>query len=406
MRLALDELHELGQILTDALTPASATLLPEQREIILRAAREADQGGWIIRLGLHRIPWRRWQVPIAAAAAIMLAAVLFVMNHDRGRHPTPGHVSATKDPASGQPGQNPGSLPAPGPVDAGNAGKPPAAPAVVADPSSGLATADDFPALRVRGFVTAAVSPTLELPVHAGDASLGWITQSILTDRRLPSRNAVRIEEILNHFKLRPDGPSVIARQPASNWHPDDRSPGSSTHAATVATETMACPWQPSATLAIISIRGNPYSDCDVKAVFRANPATISHYRLLGFAPVAGQPQAPLPTRVAAQSSTTLVLEFQPAAATAADFGRIEWSVNGQVAESLTLSPPVEDQAPSADARFAALICTFAQWLADDPATIIDDDMLAALARQNAAAPTLPNDRIDFLNLIERALKL
>ena len=56
----------------------------------------------------------------------------------------------------------------------------------------------------------------------------------------------------------------------------------------------------------------------------------------------------------------------------ATDFGKIEWSVNGQAAESLALRPPDADQEPSADARFAALVCTFAQWLANDPATTID----------------------------------
>ena len=405
LRMALDELFDLRQILTDTLAPGSDTLLPAQRESILRAAREADQGGTMVLSEPRRMSWHRWQVPLAAAATITLAAILLVLNHDRWRHPPLTHAAATKDLAPGPAAHKPSSLPAPGPADAGGSNNPsglsPAA------PSAGLASTDDFPALRVRGVVTVAACPTLELPVHAGDASLGWITQAILTDRRLPPRDAVRIEEILKHFTLRPNGPSVVARQPASNWHPDDRSLGTSTYAATIATETMACPWQPSASLVIVSIRGNPYSDCDVKAMFRANPATVSRYRLLGFAPLAHQPQVPLPTRLPAQSSTTLVLQIESTAnAATADFGRIEWSVNGQAAESLTLMPPDGDQAPSADARFAALVCTFAQWLVNDPATTIDNDMLAALARQNAATPSLPADRADFLTLIERALKL
>jgi len=406
-RLALDELLELQQFLTDTLAPGTDTLLPVQRETILRTAREADHGGTLFSVDFRRIAWRRWRTPMAAAAAIALAAILLVTNHARWRHPALSHARATKDLIPGQTEHPSSSLPAPGPVDAGNSDHSPVSPTTLPATTEGLADTAGFPALRVRGVVTAAVSPTLELPVHAGDASLGWITQVILTDRRLPSRDAVRLEEILNHFKLRPDGPSVVARQPASNWHPDDRSLGTSTHAATIAAETMACPWQPSASLVIVSIRGNPFSDCDIKAVFRANPAKVSRYRLLGFAPVAGQPQVPLPTRLTAQSSTTLVLQIESATnAATTDFGRIEWSVNGQSAESLTLRPPDVDQEPSADARFAALVCTFAQWLVNDPAATIDNDMLAALARQNAAAPSLPTDRADFLNLIERALKL
>ena len=405
LRLALDDLLEIRQALTDTLAPGTDTLSPAQRETILRAARDADRGGAVFLLDPRQWAWRRWQIPLAAAAVITLAAILLVPNHDRRRHPELGHVAATELLASGPQEPDFRTLPAPGPADADGSANP-------AAPSAGLASANDFPALRVRGGVTVAACPTLELPVQAGDASLGWITRAILTDHRLPRHDAVRLEEILNHFKLRPDGSSVVVRQPASNWHPDDRSLGTSTHAATIATETMACPWQPSASLVLVSIRGNPFSDCAVKAVFRANPAAVSRYRLLGFAQVVGQPQAPLPTRLPAQSGTTLVLEIQPAANAASpttsttDFGRSEWSANDQPAESLTLSPPDDNHEPSADARFAALVCTFAQWLTNDPSATIDMDMLAALARQNAAAPSLPADRADFLNLIDRALKL
>ena len=116
-----------------------------------------------------------------------------------------------------------------------------------------------------------------------------------------------------------------------------------------------------------------------------------------------GQPHTSLPTRLPAQSATSLVLEIDPSAATG-DLGSIEWSINDQAAAAVTLTRH-GDLEPSDDARFAALVCTFAQWLAGDAAAIIDRDLLAALARETAST-TLPADRADFLTLIEQALKL
>ena len=409
LRQAFEELFELRRLLTETLTPGTGSLLPAQRQAILRTAREVDQSGTGDASAPRRISWQRWRAPLAAAAAIALAAIGSMVMHHNWRHPSRAQVAAAKALVPAPADHHPHTLPAPGPADSGTSAKPPDNPVAA---TAGLANTSDFPALLTRGVVTATTCPILALPVRAGDASLGWITAALLTDHRLPSRDAVRLEEILNHFALRPNGPSVVARQPAGTWHPDDRSLGTSTHVATLASETMACPWQPSASFVLVSIRGNPFSDCDVKAVFRANPATVNRYRLLGFAPLAGQPQTPLPTRLPAQTRTLLVLEIQPAAniatpiTTATDFGKIEWSVNGQAAESLALRPPDADQEPSADARFAALVCTFAQWLANDPATTIDQDMLAAIARQIAASPALPAERAAFLNLIERALKL
>ncbi len=389
LRLALEELATFQQTLTTALAPGCLRLRADQREAIRHAARQAAQSTTPIPYGTVPRLWQTWRVPLAAAAAITLAALLIMMKSGHRSQATVSQPPAFPTPVPGASAH--ALLPAPGPADATDL--PPAGPPSTAG----------FPALRPRTAVTAAASPTLGLPVLAGTASWEWIRQAVLTDHRLPPRDAVRLEEILNHFTLRPEGSEVAMRLPAGTWHPDDRSLGTSTHAATIACETMVCPWRPSASLVLVSIRGNPFSDCDLQAVFRAHPATVSRYRLLGFAPVVGQPRAPLPTRLPAQTTTTLVLEIETATP-AADLGTIEWSVNGQPAEPLTITRQ-DDSDPSADARFAALVCSFAQWLASDPSAGIDREMVAALARE-CVSPTLPADRADFLALIDRALRL
>ena len=56
------------------------------------------------------------------------------------------------------------------------------------------------------------------------------------------------------------------------------------------------------------------------------------------------------------------------------------------------------------DARFAALVCSYAQWLAGDQPGFIDAELVAALARETASA-TLPEDRAKFLMLVDRSLR-
>ena len=311
-------------------------------------------------------------MPLAAAAAVTLAALVFSRSSDlwpraRTAPPPAAPVAATEPPAP----------------------PPDASPDVVRE-------------LSATALTQSAGSPTLALPVHAGQASLGNIRDAIRTEHRLPPHDAVRLEEILNRFALTPNGLTAVARHPASHWHPDDRSTGTTSHAASLATESLACPWKPSASLVLITLRGNPFSDCEITAAFRPNPANTRGCRLLGFAPVAGPPPTALPTRLAAKASTSLVLEVDPATASG-ELGTLEWTVNGEPAAAVPITRH-GDAEPSDDARFAALVCTFSHWLAGDAPGMIDADLLAALARESATT-TLPAERADFLQLIDQALQ-
>ena len=56
-------------------------------------------------------------------------------------------------------------------------------------------------------------------------------------------------------------------------------------------------------------------------------------------------------------------------------------------------------------ARFAALVCTFAQWLAGELPDAIDAEIISALARESTSA-ALSQDRREFLELIDQSLHL
>ncbi|MEI6606735.1 MAG: von Willebrand factor type A domain-containing protein [Verrucomicrobiota bacterium] len=400
---------------------------------------------------------RTW--PAALCAAILLALAVAIHSHHRAAAPTaapaahadsgnsgnsgPPPLADSGDSAASDPSQVPALaasqaavkapepmplavalLPAPGPADASrqpaeaNAAEsdPDADPNLTASEPSPLAahaaardaalahstedffreaaevlqqspssTAAALPVLTLRRAVAAAASPILALPLHAGRASLGWITRAIRVEHQLPSPNAVRLDEILNSFTLRPAGCAAICQ------------------GVSLTTESLPCPWKPSATLLVVSIRGAADASHDVTATFHADPATVARYRLLGFALPAGLDSSPLPTQILAKSLVSLVLEIVPSS-TAPAFGSLEWSLDGQPAPAIPITHH-RDAEPSDDARFAALVCAFAQWLAHDQSSLIDAEMLAALARETTSS-TLPPDRSDFLTLIQETLDL
>lgn len=389
LQATMREMETLKTLLTETLAPNAIQLLPQQRENIRTAVRAQKNH-------LRSLPsasWKLWGIPLAAAAVITLCIVIFSAKPKPQESATADKAPAKSSPTIERP--NVRLMPAPGPADRT---KP-----TLATAKPNTQNSSDLPALRPRSYLAAADFPTMELPVQAGKSSLDWIRKSILDKHELPHRNAVRLEEILNSFALRPAGVTGVARQATTQWHPDIRDAGTTTHAATIATETLACPWKPSALLVLVSIKGNPYSDCEIKAVFHATKENVSRYRLLGFSPVEGRDEAPLPTILPAKSATTLVIEVETSSAASA-LGSIEWSVNGKAAAPVPLTRN-GDAEPSDDARFAALICTYALWLTQDNSGLIDAALLAALARETTSEK-LSGDRTQLLELIDRSLQL
>jgi hypothetical protein len=358
------EMKDIQRFLTERLIPPTDKLLPRQRENIRRCARQADSSKVIPFASLQA-----WLIPAAAAAVLVLGTFLLLRMPSEKALPT---TSAKPTP--------PEIAQAPAPV----------APPAPAPPAWFLP--DD-----------AAAPPALDLPVTSAKDNLAAISKLILEDRQLPPSQDVRLEEILNNFSLRLHGVTSIARGSSNSWHPDERANGVTSHIATISTEMIPCPWKPSATLLLISIRGNEQKDCDVKITYHADTANISRYRLLGFKSVEGQEPGNLPTKLPANSIATLAIEIEPSSP-ADELGSLEWSVDDKPAPVISLVRKSAAE-PSDDARFAALVCIYGQWLAGEQAGIIDADIVAALARE-IASTTLAADRAGFLNLIDRSLHL
>jgi hypothetical protein len=194
--------------------------------------------------------------------------------------------------------------------------------------------------------------------------------------------DAIRAEELLNAFDLRPAGAAAIVK---------------GTH---LAVESLACPWKPSAVLLLIRIENSGDGPRDLTASIHFEANAVSRYRLIGSP--AEETAGSLPATLPPKSGTSLLVELEPRS-TAPRFGEIRWSVDGSPAAPVALVRSPSDE-PGDDARFAALLGAFSLWLAGDQPEFFDETLLSGLARECAGAD-LPDDRKQALVLIARALE-
>lgn len=358
------------KFLTDRLAVSGDKLAPAQRENIRRNARASSH-----KTGIPSL-FQAWLIPASAAAVLALATFILM------RMPGEPKASAAAKPT---PASNlPSKLPAPTRVD-------------MPKPDSKTRAIARHNSISPKDF------PTLDLPVSVEKSNLEMISKSILNDGKLPPRDSVRLEEVLNNFPLRLSGMASIARSAANTWHPDSRESGVSTHTATLSTELIACPWKPSATLLLVSARASTLKDSDLNISYHPNSDTVFRYRLLGSTSGDFTVPGKLPTKLPAGAFVNLAIEIEPSG-TGGNLGSLDWSADGVKAPSIPLTHS-KDTEPSDDARFGALVCTFSQWLAGDQLGLIDVEVVAALARETASSE-LPKERAELIILIDKSLHL
>jgi hypothetical protein len=415
VRAALDESHKVQRVLMGALAPDSRNLLPLQRENIRRALRETPNTGDPIPFPARKRSPAPYLMPVGIAAAIALISwIAFRPAEDAttapiATAPSDGPASTSPAPVEKLPFAV-AILPAPGPKVPGQTmSNPPAKDQLAVNAkaldlalrdASGemldrvaqqiadapLPDTSSLPDLIARGSVSTAVSTQLDLPILAGRGSLAWIYKSVKENRSLPPSKAVRLEEILNAFELRPSGGTAAISKGVS-----------------VSTETLSCPWKPSATLLMIHLQGAANGPRKIEAALSVDPSAVSSFRLLGFSPMRGVEPGALPTQLPARTATTLLVQIEPRA-NASRLGDIQWKVDGADAAPLAVIRNPETE-PSNDARFAALLASYSLWLTQDRADAIDPQIVAGLARE-CSASDLPLDRKEVLVLIGKTIDL
>ena len=223
----------------------------------------------------------------------------------------------------------------------------------------------------------------IKLPISAGKMSLAQITKSIRENGKLPNRQDVRIEEMLNSFSLETKGSVAL-------WK------GNSLGA-----EVIKCPWTPSGSLIFVKIRGAKDRSSKLSIAFQGNENSVITSRLLGYELEKNdRERKPMSEQMAAGEETLVALLVE---SKSHELGKLVWTVDGVAAPSVDLVRDTEKEA-SPDSQFASFVCGFGLWLREDMPWAIDDTLILALARQ-VAAESLVSDRYDFLELVDQAVK-
>ena len=336
MRAAFAETEEMRQGLVDALGGEKERLQPRQRDAIRRAAREAARQGKVEDLSSHRTARRTWMAPLAAAAVIIGGIFLLTLL------PKPAGTGGTK------------------PVTANN------------DPVKG----GGLEGQPERGNV-------IRLPLKASGKSLSQIMDAIRGEKRMPTKEEVRIPEMLNSFPLKANGAVAV-------WD-----------GCKLGAEIMPSPWKPSGSLVVVEIQGAKEGARELSVEYRAEEGVVIGHRLIGYASGESDRKANTPSKMEANSRMLLVIEVE---SRDLRLGSLQWSAGGKQAPALPLVREPERE-PSDDARFASLVCAFGLWLRGEGGGMIDEEVMLALAREVASDSLVP-DRFDFLNLIDEAAKL
>jgi len=339
LKLALKEIERSQADLLKFLGTESDTLLPRQRSAIMQAAREASGPGKIVSMKPQRKEFNIWAWPLAAAAVV--TATMFIVTM------LPAPETGDSDKKVGN-----GSI------------KP---------------SFDEFVAVENRGQARKSIA----LPLIAGNKSLTQITRSIRELGNLPSRQDVRIEEMLNAFPLDTNGSVALL------------------NGASLGAEVVECPWSPSGSLVFVKIRGARDRSSKLSVEFNSNDRSVISSRLLGYEIEENtRDRKSMPQELSAGQETLVAILIE---AKSQDLGQLVWSVDGQTAPMIELVRDSEKEA-SSDSRFASLICGFGLWLREEKPEIIDDSLILGLAREVAAESLVP-DRYNFLTLVDQAVK-
>ena len=339
LKLALKEIERSQADLLKFLGTESDTLLPRQRSAIMQAAREASGSGKIFSMKPQRKEFNVWAWPLAAAAVV--TATMFI-------------VTMLPAPESGDSDRKVGN-------------------------GSDKPSFDEFVAVENRGQARKSIG----LPLIAGNKSLTQITRSIRELGNLPSRQDVRIEEMLNAFPLDTNGSVALL------------------NGASLGAEVVECPWSPSGSLVFVKIRGARDRSSKLSVEFKSNDSSVISSRLLGYEIEENtRDRKSMPQELSAGQQTLIAILIE---AKSQDIGQLVWSVNGQTAPIIELVRDSEKEA-SSDSRFASLICGFGLWLREEKPEIIDDSLILGLAREVAAESLVP-DRYNFLTLVDQAVK-
>jgi anti-sigma factor RsiW len=198
-----------------------------------------------------------------------------------------------------------------------------------------LPSPSELPALRERGFVSAAKHPVAPLPVRVGTASWSWVKRSIIEQGQLPHPSLVRTEELINAFDFH-------------SGHAE------TTQGITARTNILSSGSVDQAQRILLSLHNSTNEPRQVVWSYQA-PAG-SRYRLIGFG--AGATASASSPLLAPGTTVVLMLELKDNP-DHSNGGVLSFETQG-VKNSMAITTPQQN---GVDQAFFSLLLDYAAWL-------------------------------------------
>ncbi|PID95918.1 MAG: hypothetical protein CSA84_07575 [Actinomycetales bacterium] len=364
VRAAVDEVRETAGLLMETLGGGECHMLTaEQRETI----RKAGASPVITDIASARVPfWKRPAVAGIGAAAAVAISVYYI-----GGRPGTGTRGGIEAPEKWDWAQvemdsltrpaDSGNPTASGASGAGGGGTVHAVSTAMRDDTASfrrelagrigkldaaeLESAAKLPELsgsHSQPWQPVVAGTSLHVPLASGATSWPWVKRCILEEKKLPPRRAVRIEEMVNHFRYKKPG---MARA----------------HGVAADLELCDAPWNPHTTLLAVHVSadGGQETDAQPGVTLLPNPERVNRIRLLGYARLktSGGTDAPRPSQLSKSQGNYLLYELETTGAPAAD-GAIATLRLGE-GDAQVLLPAGEKKSwihASADLRFASVV--------------------------------------------------
>jgi hypothetical protein len=243
-------------------------------------------------------------------------------------------------------------------------------------------------------FVNVADRPVSSFAMNTDTASYDDLRRALFNDR-IPTRESVRIESMINAFDYdyaAPVGNAAFSGQ----------------------IEFGKCPWQADHRLARVAVKARSGAGTvaeNVRTEVLFNPAQAKSYRLIGYDEVAGNSSRG--EDVAAGHAVTALYEIVPATTGAPSLDMLTLRVHYREPDSLAEKliqfigrDPLDENLASADFRFAAAVAEFGLILRDpsrQKAANIDSVMQLA---KDSRGPDVSGERMRFVDMVHHAKEL
>ena len=261
-------------------------------------------------------------------------------------------------------------------------------------------TESSIPKLIDNKWVNRAESHVTRIPLVCGVASWNWVSKSILENKVLPSKNAVRVEEIINVFDY--EMPSDLQLK----------------HAST-SVDVVRCPWNENNLVAVIFVENTYQENIQIETAVSFSD-NVNQYRLVGYTKSQNTDENVIaPAQVTLASKDTHLLMYEIVAEEGMQNAADVLSLNIRTAAALDGN--IENDAQTLDLQFsdrewsktnqgmqfALILATWSQLLSESEyVNSIDGKTVENMITSFLEKFETPHEQLKAIEVLRKGIKL